>query len=155
MINPTDYPTKVLSTQFDVCLLADRLADTTESEDDTSGQFGSRMSVSKLPLFIIVAEASCSGRSSVSATLSVHLSDTPIIVLANVWRSVFAREDATQADLVAALTDVITQSASAGGFVVDGLDGLPEHSDIDQFLHHALKMRGLDAELPQNPFYII
>jgi hypothetical protein len=64
---------------------------------------------------------------------------------------VFAREDATQADLVAALTDVITQS----GFVVDGLDGLPDHSDIDQFLHHALKMRGLDAELPRNPLYIV
>jgi hypothetical protein len=111
-----------------------------ESEDDTSGQFGSRISVWKFPLFIIVADAACSGRTSVNATLFVHLSDTPIIVLANVWRSVFAREDATQTDFVTALTNIITQSAS-GGFVVDGLDALPEHSGIDQVLHHALKMR--------------
>jgi hypothetical protein len=103
-------------------------------------QFGSRISVWKFPLCIIVADASCSGRTNVSATLSVHLSDTPIIVLANVWRSVFAREDATQTDFVTALTNIITQSASGGGFVVDGLDALPEHSGIDQFLHHALKM---------------
>jgi hypothetical protein len=68
---------------------------------------------------------------------------------------VLAREDATQADFVAALTDVITQTAYIGGFVVDGLDALPEHSDIDQFLCHALTMCRLDAELARNPVYIV
>jgi hypothetical protein len=54
-----------------------------------------------------------------------------------------------------ALTDVMTQPAYGDGFVVDGLDALPEHSDINQFFPHALKTRGINAELARNPFYIV
>jgi hypothetical protein len=66
-----------------------------------------------------------------------------------------AREEVTQADFVTALTDVIRQPTYASKFVVDGLNALPENLDIDQFLDHALKMGGLDAQLARNPFYII
>jgi hypothetical protein len=135
--NGIDSPSEVLSTQFDGCLPGDRIADTTEPEDNAPVQFGSRISAWRSPLVVIIADAAWSGRTSVSATLSVHLSDTPVIVLGDVWRAVPAREEATQADFVTALTDVIRQPAYPSKFVVDGLDALPENLDIDQFLDSA------------------
>lgn len=165
MINPTSYPIEVLSNQFDGKLLMEKLMEeqgikaTTSTEDlDELIQFGqshNANSVSKFALCIIVHGAQNSGKTTVSKDISKYLNGMPIIELKDVWKDSLENPDAVQDDFVSAFNEYISQPQYSEGFIIDGLDCLPEPSETEQFIQHCLKQKNIEAELAKEPFTVL
>lgn len=160
MINPTDYPIEVLSNQFDTNLLVEKILSDQGLQLPDPGveslvQFGETQTssrFSKFSLCVIVHGAKGSGKTTISQTLSSYLGGIPIIDLKQVWGPISEKIEITQAEYVEAFADLISQPKYADGFIIDGLDCLPEPVETDHFAQHCMKIKNIEVELENNPF---
>lgn len=167
MVNPTEYPIEVMAKQFDFQLMieemnnvlpssiinCDDISYLSETWGDHSLIASARSSfVSKFSLCVIVYGAPGSGQTTVSNDISKYLG-IKVISLKEIWAGIIESTDATQADYVQAFSHIISQPEYAEGFVVDGLDVIPEHPDTEQFLTQCIKQKNIWDQLSQNPLH--
>lgn len=157
LINPTDYPIIVLSSQFDLQLLVDQAIEEqnikkeeSSQQDDSAVQF-TNATTAKFSICVIVSGAPGSGKTTVSKAISHYLDDAPILSLKEIWKDVITNPEAPQADYVEAFSKVICSQECSNGFIIDGLDCLPEPADLDSFLQKCAKTKNVESELLRNP----
>lgn len=160
LTNQTDYPIELMAPQFDLQMLIDAFIqqnpeieknETNEAEEN-SGVTSSNTHVNKFSMCVIVSGPIKSGKTTVSQIVSEYLG-VPIVVLKDVWKDLLENTEATQEDYVSALINHINSSEMAEGFVIDGLDSLPEPIETDQFIAHTMKSKNNDTT--KNPFLLI
>lgn len=167
MVNPTGYPIEVIATQFDLQLLIEEesakrnmILDNSQNISDTEilgqnpPQAPQTPAVSKFSICVIVHGSSGSGRTTISNLVSKYLGNVPIISCKSLWQELLKQTDPAplQADFVSTFSDRIMQPDCANGFVIDGLDGLPENDELEQFYTHCLKTKNIWDEVLKNPF---
>lgn len=157
LINPTQYPITVLSPQFDLQLLVDQLVGANALEHQTNDEESlvqfTNTTTAKFSICVIVSGVHYSGKTTVSKAISKYL-NVPILSLKEIWKDVLENHEASQADYVEAFSKVIAEPEYNTGFVIDGLDCLPDPADLDPFLQHCLKQKHVDSELAKNPLTV-
>ena len=182
LLNPTDYPIEVMAPQFDLQLLLEHLSRKAAADTATqSKKFNSKakekefrqqleelqkqnepppvedittnMTISKFSICVIISGPIISGKTTIAKLVSQYLNNVPIISLREVWKDLIGKEDSTPDDFIEALSNVINVGDCAEGFVIDGLDALPEPSETDQFISHSLKAKNMD--IIKNPFLVV
>ena len=101
---------------------------------------------------MIVYGAKGSGKTTVSNSLSEYLGGIPTIVLADVWKDLLENTEATQADFVDSFVELISQPKYSDGFIIDGLECLPEPAETDKFVQQCMKIKNVDLDFANNPF---
>lgn len=157
LINPTDYPIEVMAQQFDLQLFLDSF-DSNHSLDHGSHSseeitFSSNNLAAKLSLCIIVNGITHSGRSTVAQAISKSFG-IPIINLRELWKDLIERQETQLAEYSLAISNFVSQSGCTEGFVIDGLDALPEPSETDPFLANCAKTKNALEEVVKNPFNV-
>ena len=175
LFNPTQWPVDVLATQFDLQLLLEDLEQkkmltspsvsssrspdvSVQSELERSLPSPSKTptvsNVSKFSLCVIVHGAQASGKTTTSTLLANSLGGVPVISLKEIWADVIKNPQAQQSDYIRKITETIEQPEYADGFVVDGLDGLPDNAETDAFITHCIKTKNIWDEIAKNPWNV-
>ncbi|OHT01013.1 hypothetical protein TRFO_07679 [Tritrichomonas foetus] len=159
LINPTAYPITVLSSQFDLQLLVDQvMVEQTgkivpQPEDESAIQFTNSKSA-KFSICVIVSGVSGSGKTTVCAAISKYMDGAPVLSLKEIWKEILENPESSQAEFVEQFSQAISEQSCSNGFIIDGLDVLPDPPDLDNFLSHCLKTKNVDAELAKNPLMV-
>ena len=163
MTNPTTYPIEIYSKQFDGLLRIKQLS-LPKGERFKSTKFLPVVpSFSKLPqvkkeiksfgVCVIVHGPPKSGKTEISQEVSRFFGGIPILNLEEVWENM--APNSKPIEYIAELKRYIANEKYAEGFVVDGLVGLPEPNETDQFLSHAMKQKGVPEEIATDPLLIL
>lgn len=174
--NPTQYPIEVMANQFDLQLLIDQLeAKQMQEEKEKNKKLDDNIkmtpsqenfnplnneeimftnqTISRFSICVIVNGISGSGRTTVSKAIASYL-DVPVLSLKELWADLIASDNKNATDYINLIKDKISQQEFYDGFVVDGLDGLPEASETDSFLQHCLKQKNAWEEVFNNPLQV-
>lgn len=169
--NPTMQTVEVYSTQFDAKLaqgtsplknqssrdsvtMSETKNESASSSKKSMVQFGdslrsveSKLAPKIIPkqfsMCIIVHGSPKSGKTYVSRLLSSHL-NLPVIRLASIWENVDRREELIQ--------EIFASPDFSRGFIIDGLDGIPDGKESELFLSHSLKTKNILDDVSKNPF---
>ena len=162
--NPTDYPVEFMSQQFDMKLFVEQVTkEATQGEQQEEPKdenslitvSSPRNTVSKFATCVIVNGPAKSGKTTVCKAISRFLGGVPIVSLSDVWKDLLASEEPPQADdYVKALQEWINTGEYSEGFVIDGLDVLPDTPETTPFITRCSKQKRVDRELEENPFMI-
>lgn len=162
--NPTDYPVEFMSQQFDMKLFVDQVTremtkDKEQPESNADGELitmsSANNTVSKFATCVIVNGPAKSGKSTVSKEISKFMGGVPIVSLRDVWWDLLSQEQIPEPqEYVNALRELISGSEYLEGFVVDGLDVLPDTPETAPFITKCVKQKRVDKDLEENPFMI-
>ena len=179
IMNPNEIPIEVLAPQYDIGIENELLKrkfkqiidaeieqanpsqneakpNETNEKDDKMLTIGSSLSshiyetTKKFSMCVIVNGPTKSGRTSVSKFLSEYLGGFPIISLKNVWKELLGQENVEPEQYTQAFVDAISNNDCLRGFIIDGLDALPEPPETEPFLAQQMKQK----KQPENPFNV-
>ncbi|OHT07738.1 hypothetical protein TRFO_24017 [Tritrichomonas foetus] len=163
IVNPNEYPIEVFAPQFDLEveneILSRKFKEIQDAEmgnDNTEElrvTMGSSLSlqqdkVKKFSMCIIVNGPSKSGKTTVSRFISEILDGFPIISLKELWKDLTEQNCENPEDFINVFTTTISTNECVRGFIIDGLDGLPEPPETEPFLTQQMKQK----HPPENPF---
>ncbi|EAY09922.1 hypothetical protein TVAG_481960 [Trichomonas vaginalis G3] len=152
MINPTNSPITVYSNQFDFQMLYEQVMAgkstmlTVNSTESNLILESNKDVVSNFAVCIIVHGVTKSGKTTCAKRIAKYLG-LEILDLQELFMG-----KQTQGECVEILTERLKQKKYIKGFIVDGLNGMPDPQETDQFLAQTLKHKGVLDEIAKDPF---
>ena len=171
--NPTDFPIEVLLPQWDLEIENEILnrkhkesQKVENSQDEVSplaptqemsplSTMLSTISAEKVKRFsfcIIVNGPSKSGKSIVSKLVSDIFGGLPIISLKELWMDLIEFNVTDPEEYITTFHNLISGDDYARGFVIDGLNAIPDPPEVDSLILAQMKQKHVAESLNKNPF---